>query len=80
MDATYRTNLERLNETNFARFDGKLEQRFAEMDARWDRRVSELVVSIAKLRTDLVLWMLAFWTGTMLALSGFLFVVLRSRG
>ena len=30
VDATYRSDLDRLNELNFARFDAKLERRFAE--------------------------------------------------
>ena len=33
VDATYRADLRALNELNFARFDAKLEQRFAESDA-----------------------------------------------
>lgn len=32
-DATYRADLERLNELNFTRFDAKLEQRIAELRA-----------------------------------------------
>jgi enoyl reductase-like protein len=42
VDATYRSDLDRLNELNFARFDAKLEQRFAEQDAKWERRFSQL--------------------------------------
>jgi hypothetical protein len=34
MDATYRSDLDRLNELNFARFEAKPEQRFAEQDAK----------------------------------------------
>lgn len=33
VDATYRADLERLNELNFTRFDAKLEQRIAELRA-----------------------------------------------
>ena len=37
VDLTYRTDLRELNELNFARFEAKLEQRFAERDVRFDR-------------------------------------------
>lgn len=46
VDATYRADLRELNELNFARFDAKMEQRFAESDARfetrWERRFVQL--------------------------------------
>ena len=42
MDATYRADLRELNETNFARFDAKLEQRLAELDAKWGSKWSAL--------------------------------------
>jgi hypothetical protein len=41
-DATYRTDLREINELNVARFDAKVEQRFAEQDARWERRLAQL--------------------------------------
>jgi len=41
VDATYRADLERLNELNFQRFDAKVEQRFAEADAKFERRFAE---------------------------------------
>ena len=34
VDATYRADLQSLNELNFARFDAKLEQRIAEVNGR----------------------------------------------
>jgi hypothetical protein len=34
VDLDYRTELKTLNDLNFARFDAKLEQRFAEQEAR----------------------------------------------
>ena len=109
VDATYRSDLERLNELNFARFDAKLEQRLAQMDAKWEQRFVQmdakweqriaqldgkweqrfamldagfdkrLVTGLAALRTDLIRWMFAFWSGTLLALAGFLFAVLRAH-
>jgi len=58
MDATYRADLEELNELNFARFDAKLEQRIFELR-------SELHQEIARLETRLVRWMFLFWVGTL---------------
>ena len=42
VDATYRSDLRELNESNFQRFDAKLEQRLAQQDARWERRFAQL--------------------------------------
>src|SRR2546426_12470343 len=54
VDATYRADLRELNETNFVRFDAKLEQRLAELDARWGSKWSaldaKLEQEIAKLK------------------------------
>src|SRR5216117_3161453 len=61
VDATYRADLRELNELNFARFDAKLEQRFAQSEAGWERRMAELRVEIQKSRADLVKWMFLFW-------------------
>ena len=41
VDATYRADLRELNESNFIRFDSRLEQRFAEFELRIDRRFAE---------------------------------------
>ena len=41
VDATYRSDLDRLNELNFARFDAKLEQRLAEFDAKLEQRLAQ---------------------------------------
>ena len=120
VDATYRSDLDRLNELNFARFDAKLEQRLAQlkmelettwekrfaqletsweqrlgqMDAKWEQRIGQmetkweqrlahleirLTKDFAALRTDMVRWMFAFWTGTLLVLAGFLLAILKSH-
>jgi hypothetical protein len=41
VDATYRASLIQLNDTNFVRFDAKLEQRLAEQDSRIEKRFAE---------------------------------------
>lgn len=48
MDSTYLSELRTLNETNFARFDAKLEQRIAELGAELR---TEFRTAIAELRT-----------------------------
>jgi ABC-type Fe3+-siderophore transport system permease subunit len=48
------------------------ELNFARFDAKQEQR-------FAQLELRLVRWMFGFWTGTMLALAGFLYVMLRAR-
>ena len=42
VDATYRSDLRELNELNFARFDAKVEQRWAAFEGKIERRLAEL--------------------------------------
>ena len=94
VDATYRSDLRDLNELNFARFDAKLEQRLAELAGRFEGRFGQqdarFTVLEARLlgrmeamqgglKADLLRWMFGFWTGTMIALAGVLFAVLRAQ-
>ena len=53
VDTTYRTDLYRLNDTNFERFDAKLGQRLAEQDAKWEKRLVELEASVDRRFTEL---------------------------
>ena len=55
VDATYRSDLKELNESNFSRFDAKLDARFAEFDARFtafeaktDQRFNQVEVRFAQ--------------------------------
>ncbi len=41
-DETYRTDLYRINDLNFARFEAKVDQRFAESEAKSQVRLAEL--------------------------------------
>ncbi len=66
VDQTYRSDLRKLNELNFARFDVKLEQRPANLYQR-----------LADLREHLVRWMFGFWVAMQLALGG---MMLALRG
>ncbi len=61
VDLTYRGDLRELNELNFARFDAKLEQRFAQLEAK-------IAADLAATRTDLIKWSFAFWIGTVVTI------------
>ena len=57
VDATYRGELRDLNESNFARFDAKLEQRLttlrADLDTKWTERWTALDAKMGELRGEL---------------------------
>ena len=70
VDATYREDLRILNDTNFARFDAKLEQRLAELRA-------ELRTEIRDFKAELIKWMFVFWAGTTFTVLGAVFAIVR---
>jgi len=57
VDATYRGELRDLNESNFARFDAKLEQRLttlrSDLDTKWTERWTALDAKMGELRGEL---------------------------
>jgi len=63
VDATYRSDLRDLNESNFVRFDARLEQRVAEL-----RR--DLTMEIARAQNATVKWMFTFWLPTAVGIIG----------
>ncbi len=71
MDTTYRSDLQALNELNFARFDAKLEQRVAELRA-------EFRTELRDLRAELIKWMFVFEAGGTVTVLGVLFAIMRS--
>jgi DNA anti-recombination protein RmuC len=48
VDATYRADLIQLNQSNFDRFDAKLDQRITRLDAKWGRIWQELDAKLEK--------------------------------
>ena len=48
VDATYRADLERLNELNFQRFDAKVEQRFAQFEASVEHRMMQFQATVER--------------------------------
>jgi hypothetical protein len=54
VDATYRSDLRELNELNFARFDGKLEQRTSELRGEFAALRADLQTALARLEGGLL--------------------------
>ncbi len=73
VDTTYRTDLRELNERNFERFDGRLEQRLAQMAGMLHTEIGETRVSLIK-------WMFVFWTGMTVTNVGIMFALARLVG
>lgn len=78
---TFQGDLRELNESNFARFEGKLaemngrwEGRFAAFDAKLEQRLAEFnrdfADRLAQLESRLTWRMFAFWAPTALAVIG----------
>jgi hypothetical protein len=91
VDTTYQTQLKEVNELNWARmdarfdafdarmnvFEARVEARLTAFEARMDAFESRIEARLQRLRSEMLLWMFAFWTatvipiiGVMLALSG----------
>ncbi|MBI4420946.1 MAG: hypothetical protein HY560_08985 [Gemmatimonadetes bacterium] len=75
IDATYRAELERLNDVNWSRVESRIaqaearfEQRWSQLEARLDQRIAEvradMRAEMAALRAELLKWMFLFWVGT----------------
>src|SRR6266699_1839165 len=54
VDTTYRTELKELNETNFAWFDAKLDQRVAQLDAKLERFRAEVNAKLELLQLSAI--------------------------
>ena len=52
VDATYRSDLRELNESNFARFDARQELRFARFEQKFAKLESDVGQRIGKLASD----------------------------
>ncbi|MGH7645290.1 MAG: hypothetical protein ACREMR_06860 [Gemmatimonadales bacterium] len=81
VDATYRLDLRELNETNFARFDAKLEQRLAEVSAELRVEMhagfTRLQAAIAEAKGDLIRWMFVVWAGTSVTTVGLVITIVK---
>ena len=74
VDATYRADLRELNETNFARFDAKLEQQVTQLRSEIQTGLAtlkgELKAEIAQAQSATVKWLFAFWAPTAIGIVG----------
>ena len=66
-------------EQTVSALNAKLDKTAADLDVKWERRVVELRDTMNAVKVDLVRWMFAFWSGTLVALAAFLIAVLKSR-
>ena len=57
-------------EGRLAQMDAKWDTRWAQLDAKLEQRVADLRREIAGQKSDLIKWMFAFWTGTVVPLGG----------
>ncbi len=71
IDATYRAELERLNDLNWSRVESRIaqvESRIAQAEARFEIRFDQLKAEMrgemAALKAELLKWMFLFWLGT----------------
>ena len=95
VDATYRSDLRELNELNFARFDAKVEQRWArleskleqglaQLDAKLEQRVAELRAEMragfAELEARLTKRLFSFWVAQAATTAGLVFGVIKLLG
>jgi hypothetical protein len=88
VDATYRSDLREINESNFMRFDAKLGERMAEL--RGDMRAelaqleakivatgetlrTELAQTTGEVRNNLLKWMFGFWVSALFGLGALYF-------
>lgn len=81
VDATYRADLRQLNETNFARFDAKLEQRIAQLRSDLEQRITELDAKVDRVAAALretvehgfkeqTRWMFVAWASLLIPILG----------
>ena len=66
VDSTYQGQLKEINDLNWAR----METRFDAFDARMAAFESRMDARFEKFRSEMLLWMFAFWTATVIPLMG----------
>ncbi len=66
----FRSDWRELNNLNFARFDGRLEQRIADLRKDMETGFARFDVKLADLRSELLMWMSLFWVGNVATTVG----------
>lgn len=70
VDAASRNELREINELNFARFDAKMEQRFAEFAREFSGQIAGLRVEMKEQQVMLLRWMVGMWMVQLAAIIG----------
>ncbi len=79
-DETYRTDLYRINDLNYARFEAKVEQRFAEHDTKWEARIGGVETKMEAMRADLMKWMFGAWATSTATTIGTAIAIVKLLG
>ena len=66
VDSTYQMQLKEVNDLNWAR----MEARFDSFESRMSAFESRMEARFEKFRSEMLLWMFAFWTATVIPLIG----------
>ena len=66
VDSTYQTQLKSLNDLNLERIDS----RFDAFESRMNAFESRMEARFEKFRSEMALWMFAFWSATVIPLIG----------
>jgi hypothetical protein len=73
VDSTYQTQLREVNDLNWARMQARFdvfESRIDAFESRMDAFESRMEARFEKFRSEMLLWMFAFWTATVIPLIG----------
>ena len=73
VDTTYQTQLKQINDLNWARMEARFdafESRMKAFESRMDAFESRMEGQFQKFRSEMLLWMFAFWTATVIPLIG----------
>jgi hypothetical protein len=66
VDTTYQQQLRELNDMNWERFKADMHATVAQSESRLSERIS-----------DLLKWMIVFWSGTILSVGGLIIALMR---
>ena len=73
VDSTYQTQLKEINDLNWARMEARFdvfESRMKAFESRMDAFEARIEARLQKFRSEMLLWMFAFWSATVIPLIG----------
>jgi hypothetical protein len=68
VDATYRGDLRELNETNFIRFDARVEQRMVTLESKLEQRMAALEATLERRLAAQTRWFFVAWASMLAAI------------